>query len=806
MIRSALATVAWLLLFLVATVARAQPARMETVQAPAGGRPIALGEGRVACGSAGGWTVEREGHALRPPPAGSDIVGKRASVRIAPNAAGCASTNATLTAIATGPLPVLDAAGSTIWVDDARFELRGKNLEGVRIRWRAGTRQGEDVCDAPKEDGTSPATAGSADVLPAHRPSPERGRNLGACIVASGRGLTADPSALSLDWAPRGGITDEGTLTFDAEGRRLGETETRIAPGRIVVTHLFPTPASVDLTSGALAKMPLIHPEAISSVDCAPATCKIESGALVVQSVTHQGASLTVKAKLLPRVTTVKGTGFEAAPSVEIALLRCPLSVVGAPPLRDVDDTRLVVRLEGNCAREARSLKWFVDERAADTLQVETDKDTAHVLIRVGRLEGQQVSVRANRPEPDRTVLGVARAKTRSAPLARATLQLVGIDETIDFIPVNRTALVRTPEPGEGARLVVLPVEGVYTASKGNDGTSPASPERGRDQMVQALGPAGGYAALRLAYRATSLPGTLAEANLAILEDPVRHPIREANVPVSLGGDKLPICELECVNREGKVRVVPMGVPWHVREEERDGCRIVLHRERLRPDDGAQRLLLDINVTRVDGSARPEARLTQSFVLRPGAEPRVAWLRGAVAPYDRISVGITHIADESHYVSRSEQPLTPPAAQWTVLTGTSIARLYLTAAIPTVLYRVADKASSGVLSLNFGVIGRLTWLDSQGNEGFLALEGGVTGVGLAPVVDASTQNQRQVATVAGIGLGVPIANRALASQASINLHAWFSYEISRDLADQAGSAIGFLFGPSISIGNIGTNL
>src|SRR5439155_3721331 len=120
------------------------------------------------------------------------------------------------------------------------------------------------------------------------------------------------------------------------------------------------------------------------------------------------------------------------------------------------------------------------------------------------------------------------------------------------------------------------------------------------------------------------------------------------------------------------------------------------------------------------------------------------------------------------------------------------------AAIPTVLYRVSEKKYSGILSLNFGVLGRLTWVDSTGNDGILALEAGVTGVGLAPVdTSAEGQSLRQVATVTGLGIGVPIVNRALVTQASINLHAWFEYEISRTLGGE-GSPFGFVFGPSIT--------
>ena len=79
------------------------------------------------------------------------------------------------------------------------------------------------------------------------------------------------------------------------------------------------------------------------------------------------------------------------------------------------------------------------------------------------------------------------------------------------------------------------------------------------------------------------------------------------------------------------------------------------------------------------------------------------------------------------------------------------------------------------------------------------------GVGLANDVSTTGRSLTQVATVWGAGLSVPIANRSLATETSINLHVWAEYEVSRALEDNpnAGDPLGFVFGPSISIGNIG---
>ena len=111
-----------------------------------------------------------------------------------------------------------------------------------------------------------------------------------------------------------------------------------------------------------------------------------------------------------------------------------------------------------------------------------------------------------------------------------------------------------------------------------------------------------------------------------------------------------------------------------------------------------------------------------------------------------------------------------PSVQWSLIFGTGHVRLYATTAIPTGLYRVSDRAHSGILSLNFGVVMRATWLDSLGHEGFLGLEAGMMAEGLANDVDATGHSLTQVATVTGLGLSVPIANRSLATETSINLH------------------------------------
>ena len=96
---------------------------------------------------------------------------------------------------------------------------------------------------------------------------------------------------------------------------------------------------------------------------------------------------------------------------------------------------------------------------------------------------------------------------------------------------------------------------------------------------------------------------------------------------------------------------------------------------------------------------------------------------------------------------------------------------------------------------------RLTWLSKDGHEGVLGLEAGVMVIGLASSTSTTGHSLTEVGLPVGLGMSIPIANRLSPTEASINLHGWVEFPISRDDHTPA-----FIFGPSISIGNIGANL
>jgi hypothetical protein len=402
-------------------------------------------------------------------------------------------------------------------------------------------------------------------------------------------------------------------------------------------------------------------------------------------------------------------------------------------------------------------------------------------------------------------VIGLTSTLTAPAPQLRTSLRLRGFGE-IDFVPTNREATVSATAPNTGGQIVVLPVEGAYVVHERNSQTTIQGDVDG------------GYVVLRFALRDATLPGHLARAELAHFNGKVQRALKEVNIaaPIGLRNTKNPIAEVLCTGPDGHpISVIP-GLPLHVPFAQRDGCRLVLHRERIPPEDGEQRLNVTVDVNSVSGSTRSDGHFNERLLLRHGTEPRIIWLRGVKSQFDRITVQLAHVTDESQYIHGGGERVEVPAGQWTIITENIRWRLYATAAIPVQLFRFSNDpsgAGTGTLSLNLGVLTRFTWVTREGTEGILGLEGGVMGMGL------SAENNRKLNIVSGLGFGVPLGNTGQTTQASINIHAWAAYRLGNEFAtrlDSSGNPISgqfvklrhwsFIFGPSVTFGNLGFDI
>jgi hypothetical protein len=745
----------------------ASTARAEILQAPIGGKPVPLGESVVACAaSAGAWKVEAGSRAVRPPTAESAI-GVAVELPVALSQAECAHASLTIRLVATAPWPTLDAASFVLSVDDGRLEGHGRGLHGVLVTW-------------PTDNGRASDSCRNLDV----------GGGVETCTWGVPKTLSADPSASALRWLPAGAQVEPTTQVFDAQGRLAAPESFAITPSRVEITDLVPADA-IDVSSGT-GRLALTHAEAVTGVDCAPAACRIDSATLLLQSPPASVGSVDVRFHLLPRVVYSRKKPPDPQPTLRVSVLRCPMSVVSGPPLRGVDSARTIVRVEGGCMQDAASLRFLVGGRPADVSQVESTKDAAYVVLNLGSTDAPNVTITALR-EGD-TVVAVARTDTRAAPTIRTVLEIPGYPP-IDFIPNNRFAVVHYPRV-PGGELELLPLEDVYDAKNEPGGLSTV---RGDVNAV-------GSVALQFGFRVPGLPAPLDKVSLAVLSDPLHRAVKQANIPAPFGMSALtndPLVELLCRDEEKKDHHIFPGVPTHLSFALRDDCRVVLHRERLSPEYGTQKLNLEIEVDKLDGTPRPEGHVNQVIILRAGPEPRVAWIKGVMQPYDRVLVRLSHVADEAHYLDALDIPTGAPMVQWNIAFGTGRVRLYATTAIPTGLYRFGTPDTSGVLSLSLGILTRLTWLDTDGHEGLLGLEAGLMAFGLTGDTSASGTPLTQVGAVIGAGVTIPIAGAGSPTQASINLHAWGEQRITGSGAE-AASTRALIFGPSISLGNVGT--
>jgi hypothetical protein len=671
-----------------------------------------------------------------------------------------------------GPAAQVDPASVVLFVDQGRVELNGVHLDGSRLRWHTATSSGEDVCWSPK--------------TLAHAQS---------CVFGVAHHLPADAP---LELLPALAPGERPPAASDAAPLAT------LRPARVVLDRILPASAAIDLTNGA-GRLALLHPEAVASVDCGQARCELSEAAVLVGAVSGAATSLTLRLRLAPRYFVAHDDAQETMVTRAISVVHCQAAVLSGPPPRHAEATRVIVRMDARCGAEARALHWTMN---GDHIEVErvvkestADDAPVDVQLSVGDIEDAQVTLMATRPAPDDSVIAIAHQETRPAPQPRAALELPGFGK-VDFVPTNREAVLRTAPVNERARLAPLPVEGAYRVRF-----------EGGLARVQAEEGAGGFVALRFGYRVDGLPTAFAATDLAILTEPLQRPLREASVPAPLGtslSGPNPLLELLCANRAGVVQRITPGVETSIPFGQRDSCRLVIHREHLKLEEGTQDIAVDVSVTKVDDTARVDSHQLERMVIRAGKEPRTFWIHGIKGPFDRLSIRVSHVIDEDHDVGGSDLHVNLPAAQWAVVAGQARLRFYATAAIPTGLFRIT--APSDVLTLNFGALSRLTWLDHQGHEGLVGLELGALGIGLAATPDFP----RTLAMLGGLGVAVPIGNRGETSQASVNLHAWVAYELRNpykyapDPANPTNvryaSHWSFLFGPSITIGNVGLDL
>ncbi|MET0388016.1 MAG: hypothetical protein ABW321_18735 [Polyangiales bacterium] len=750
-------------------LAGASSAHAWVLQIPRGAEFAAFPQGRVLCGPApDGFAVDAAKRRIK---SNAEVaVGQTLAIVLAQSAAACntaAVEDSTL--IVTGDHPRIDPTSVTVGIDAGRLELRGDALEGIRIEVSANGKTGDDVCLNVTRD-----------------------RDREVCAVNIDRSLPADPAAIELRWTPAGGRPGAEAVTYDKHGDPLAPEQQRLPVARVMISRMIPEARLVDVAHGT-GRMSLAHPEAVSGADCGIGRCSADAEGLLVASVPASAPKLAVRLQLLPRVYFARGDLLDNVIGETLSVLRCPVTMVSGEPLRNVDELNVLLKLDPACVSDVSRLRFTANSEPSEVVQIENLQDGLYVLLWIGRISSERLTIVVSRD--DGVVLAVASERTAGVPSVIASLHLEGFGE-IQFIPRNRAALVSVSHVASKGQLVPISVHGAYNVTRTGDG-----------YQVRGVYAGGGYAALRFAYRVPGVPDAFADTDFAQIADPVQRPIREASIPAPIGASSVTdhaLVELYCTDAAGKLALIKPGSPVHIPFRERDSCRLILHRERIPPESGEQRVDVDVTVTAVGGADRGDAHFSEHFVLRHSKERDVVWIRGARDQFDRINVRITHIIDESLFNDDIRRRLELPSSQWTVVTENADFKFYATAAIPASLYRFSgERAGSGALSLNLGLLARVTWLDNDGKEGLLALEAGMMGMGLAD------QTLRQLSLVGGLGVSIPLGNVNQPTQAAINIHMWVAYTVGdwhTNNPDEKLSPWAFVFGPSITVGSIGALL
>ncbi|MFP2925851.1 hypothetical protein ACLESO_11655 [Pyxidicoccus sp. 3LG] len=404
------------------------------IQVPEGGRAVEVVEKGVVCGPVrGGWSLASDGRSIQPPAKADD--GERTlELKVAESAALCAASQSTVTVIATGPLPRVDAAGTTFYPDDGRLELRGTNLQNAGVAWSGTPRGGE----------PHPARLEGQDVCLA--PSPASARAPTDCVVPVAQGLPTDAALYVL---PSHGRWGPEVTTYDAGGNAVDAEALRIRPGRVVLTQPLVRSSGIDVSKGP-GSVAVSHSEAIATVDCGLARCEVGEGVLFVRNVPGVDATVNLRLRLSPRVLFARGDALEQ-------VLTAALPVAGLPALRHGGHGAARRRglRAGGAARlrlRARPARAALDgqQPALPLERVVQTAEGSHVLLRTGGTSDPQVTITALTSRQDGTVVATATAKTLPVPIPRAVLQLPG-HGPIDFDPHQPPAEVRVAgAPGAG--------------------------------------------------------------------------------------------------------------------------------------------------------------------------------------------------------------------------------------------------------------------------------------------------------------------------------------------------------------------
>ena len=233
-------------------------------------------------------------------------------------------------------------------------------------------------------------------------------------------------------------------------------------------------------------------------VDCAQARCELGDSGIGVLRRRRPGRDGDAAMRLAPHVFMRRGETLIDAVGHRWSVLHCSAAIASGEPLRRAEATRVIVRMDERCGGGARNLRWTVNGEPAEVQRVENERDGVYVQLGIGEIEDAQATVTASRPEPDGSVIAVARARRGRRPSRAPAIELPRV--RADRLHPHQPRRVRARRPGgDHVHLVVLPIEGVYRVMRTGEVGQGTTRIRGESS-------AGGFVALRFGYRVDTLP------------------------------------------------------------------------------------------------------------------------------------------------------------------------------------------------------------------------------------------------------------------------------------------------------------
>jgi hypothetical protein len=700
------------------------------------------------------------------------VAGGRLVAPDAPNARAVLSAGdcAAPSRLALYVVPAVPRGGTTarLFVDEGRLELKGGSLAGATVWWRFGSQVWTaDSC---------------GDVEPC---------SVNVPVDLARTALSRAP--LEVLRLPPGFPPPSGSAApelWPRAGRGPVSVDDLRAPVQRTILDAPVVRASSVEAWRERAVLPLALPDIAASVSCRPASCWVaDDGASIIVVPPAAGDAVTVNARLRTGFAVQQADGLATTASVVLPVARCQMRPLSSAVLAGTEDHLLPVALGERCPSDLSDLAAetsppsaaFIERFASESKRA--DVRLGHVPRGIDSLELRLVRAST------RAIVGSVRLDVRAR---YAPLQVSLVDSAVGelgVIPTNRDVRIEWASPDRRVAPDITPISlpGFYAVRHEGGATY----IRGQTRTV-------GEIPLVFAYR--PLDSLLAEP-LATFESDVHFAVRPVNVPVSLSTDDArtgKLFAMLCRNPQGAEQEIKAGVLNSLPYASRGSCRLRIARDALSPEDGAQRIRVTVSITSPAGGAR-DGGFSRVLVLSSAANTDALWVgEGAsMQPYDHVVVQIAHDDEPGFYVAGGGTSGLP-SRRYQMVFGNGRVRLYGSAAVPTGLYRIVPGggAGSGVLQFNAGVVARLAFLDREGHEFPLDLEIGLLGTDLS--------GKAALSMVLGPGITVPLINAQQAAQAAIGIHAWLEWAPGR--AGSGEKSLAFIFGPSISFGDFGTNL